>query len=118
MRHRPALLCGFDEIKANGAGVATPRYTTQGIELCALSARAVASIYNWWSWYVRLVSPKSRLGAKTSRPQLLSALGHLTTQGRINKIVLALTHDVATPLCQTSCRLTKKRGCSVSERYL
>ena len=23
-----------------------------------------------------------------------------------------------TPLCQTSCRLTKKRGCSVSERYL
>jgi len=86
---------GFDEIKNQwGWG----GYSTQDIERCALSARAVALIYNWWSWYVRLANPKSRLEAKTSRPQLLSAVGHLTTHSRINKIVLALTHEAATQI--------------------
>jgi len=38
---------GFDEIKNQwGWG----GYSTQDIERCALSARAVALIYNWWSW--------------------------------------------------------------------
>ena len=59
---------GFDEIKNQwGWG----GYSTQDIERCALSARAVALIYNWWSWYVRLANPKNRLEAKTSRPKLL-----------------------------------------------
>ncbi len=31
-----------------------PGYSTHDIERCALSARAVALVYNWWSWYVRL----------------------------------------------------------------
>jgi len=83
---------GFDEIKNQwGWG----GYSTQDIERCALSARAVALIYNWWSWYVRLANPKSRLEAKTSRPKLLSAVGRLTTHSRINTIVLALTHEAA-----------------------
>lgn len=83
---------GFDEIKNQwGWG----GYSTQDIERCALSARAVALIYNWWSWYVRLANPKSRLEAKTSRPKLLSAVGKLSTHSRINKIVLALTHEAA-----------------------
>jgi hypothetical protein len=83
---------GFDEIKNQwGWG----GYSTQDIERCALSARAVALIYNWWSWYVRLANPKSRLEAKTSRPKLLSAVGKLTSHSRINKIVLALTHEAA-----------------------
>ena len=80
---------GFDEIKNQwGWG----GYSTQDIERCALSARAVALIYNWWSWYVRLGNPKSRLEAKTSRPQLLNAVGKLTSHARVNKIVLVLTH--------------------------
>jgi hypothetical protein len=84
---------GFDEIKNQwGWG----GYSTQDIERCALSARAVALVYNWWSWYVRLANPKSRLEAKTSRPQLLSAVGRLTNHARVNKIVLALTHEAAT----------------------
>jgi len=83
---------GFDEIKNQwGWG----GYSTHDIERCALSARAVALIYNWWSWYVRLANPKSRLEAKTSRPKLLSAVGRLSTHGRVNKIVLALTHEAA-----------------------
>ena len=81
---------GFDEIKNQwGWG----GYSTQDIERCALSARAVALIYNWWSWYVRLANPKSRLEAKTSRPQLLNAVGKLTSHARVNKIVLVLTHE-------------------------
>ena len=44
---------------------------------------------------MRLANPKSRLEAKTSRPKLLSAVGRLTHHGRVNKIVLALTHDAA-----------------------
>lgn len=86
---------GFDEIKNQwGWG----GYSTQDMERCALSARAVALIYNWWSWYVRLANPKSRLEAKTSRPQLLSAVGHLSTHSRVNKIVLALTHEAASQI--------------------
>lgn len=83
---------GFDEIKNQwGWG----GYSTQDIERCALSARAVALVYNWWSWYVRLANPKSRLQAKTSRPQLLSAVGKLTTHARVQKIVLVLTHEAS-----------------------
>ena len=86
---------GFDEIKNQwGWG----GYSTQDIERCALSARAVALVYNWWSWYVRLANPKSRLEAKTSRPKLLSGLGKLTSHARVNKIVLVLTHEAATQI--------------------
>ncbi len=86
---------GFDEIKNQwGWG----GYSTQDIERCALSARAVALIYNWWSWYVRLANPKSRLEAKTSRPRLLDGLGKLTSHARVNKIVLVLTHEATTQI--------------------
>ena len=54
---------GFDELKNQwGWG----GYTTQDLERCNLSARAVALIYNWWSWYVRLAHPATRLEAITS----------------------------------------------------
>jgi len=39
---------GFDELKNQwGWG----GFTTQDIERCQTSARAVALVYNWWSWY-------------------------------------------------------------------
>ena len=83
---------GFDEIKNQwGWG----GYSTQDIERCALSARAVALIYNWWSWYVRLAHPKTRLEAITSRPKLLSAVGRLTSHGGQKKILLTITHEAA-----------------------
>jgi len=66
---------GFDELKNQwGWG----GYTTHDIERCNLSARAVALIYNGWSWYVRLAHPKARLEAITSRPLLLSGVARLT----------------------------------------
>jgi hypothetical protein len=83
---------GFDEIKNQwGWG----GYTTHDIERCALSARAVALVYNWWSWYVRLAHPKTRLEAITSRPMLLAAVGRMTRHARATKLVLSVTHEAA-----------------------
>ena len=86
---------GFDEIKNQwGWG----GYTTHDIERCALSAQAVALIYNWWSWYVRLAKPKKRLEAITSRPKLLSAVGRMTRHSGQTKILLTITHEAASEI--------------------
>jgi hypothetical protein len=63
---------GFDELKNQwGWG----GYTTQDIDRCRTSARGVALVYNWWSWYCRAAKPTARMEAITSRPLLLSAVG-------------------------------------------
>lgn len=86
---------GFDEIKNQwGWG----GYSTHDIERCALSARAVALVYNWWSWYVRLAHPKTRLEAITSRPKLLSAVGRMTSHAGQQKILLTITHEAASQI--------------------
>lgn len=88
---------GFDEIKNQwGWG----GYSTHDIERCALSAQAVALIYNWWSWYVRLAQPKKRLEAITSRPKLLSAVGRMTNSNRQTKILLTITHEAVSEIKQ------------------
>lgn len=80
---------GFDELKNQwGWG----GYTTQDLERCNLSARAVALIYNWWSWYVRLAHPKTRLEAITSRPLLLAGIARLTQHAGQSRLLLTLTH--------------------------
>ena len=80
---------GFDELKNRwGWG----GYTTQDLERCNLSARAVALVYNWWSWYVRLAHPKTRLEAITSRPMLLSGVARLTEHAGQSRLLLTLTH--------------------------
>lgn len=80
---------GFDELKNQwGWG----GYTTQDLERCNLSARAVALIYNWWSWYVRLAHPKTRLEAITSRPLLLCGVARLTQHAGQSRLLLTLTH--------------------------
>jgi hypothetical protein len=63
---------GFDELKNQwGWG----GFTTQDIERCQTSARAVALIYNWWSWYCRAAKPGARMEAITSRALLLASVG-------------------------------------------
>jgi Transposase DDE domain group 1 len=80
---------GFDELKNQwGWG----GYTTQDLERCNLSARAVALIYNWWSWYVRLAHPKTRLEAITSRPLLLAGVARMTQHAGQSRLVVTLTH--------------------------
>jgi hypothetical protein len=75
-------------------------YTTHDIERCALSARAVALIYNWWSGYVRLAHPKTRPEAITSRPKLLAAVGGMTRHARATQLVLAVTHEAVAQIKQ------------------
>lgn len=80
---------GFDEMKNQwGWG----GYTTQDMERCNLSARAVALIYNWWSWYVRLAHPKARLEAVTSRPLLLAGIARLTRHAGQSRLLVTVTH--------------------------
>ena len=63
---------GFDELKNQwGWG----GFSTQDIERCQTSARSVALIYNWWSWYCRAAKPDGRMEAITSRPLLLAGVG-------------------------------------------
>src|ERR1035437_8111296 len=63
---------GFDELKNQwGWG----GFTTQDIERCQTSARAVALMYNWWSWYCRAAKPGARMDAITSRVLLLAGVG-------------------------------------------
>lgn len=80
---------GFDELKNQwGWG----GYTTQDMERCNLSARAVALIYNWWSWYVRLAHPKSRLEGITSRPMLLAGIARMTEHANQSRLYLTINH--------------------------
>lgn len=84
---------GFDELKNQwGWG----GYSTQDMERCNLSARAVALIYNWWSWYVRLAHPEARLEALTSRPLLLAAVGYMTEHAGKTRVLLSVTHAAVT----------------------
>jgi len=77
---------GFDELKNQwGWG----GFTTQDMHRSQLSARAVALVYNWWSWYVRAANPQARREALTSRPLLLAAVGRATHSG--NQTTLHLT---------------------------
>jgi len=63
---------GFDELKNQwGWG----GFSTKDIERCQTSARSVALIYNWWSWYCRAAKPDARMEAITSRPLLLAGVG-------------------------------------------
>jgi Transposase DDE domain group 1 len=77
---------GFDELKNQwGWG----GFTTQDIERCQTSARAVALVYNWWSWYCRAAKPEARMEAITSRALLLAAVGRATQHA--GKTTLHLT---------------------------
>ncbi|WP_254776348.1 transposase [Nitrosomonas sp. Nm34] len=80
---------GLDELKNQwGWG----GYTTHDLGRCNLSARAVALIYNWWSWYVRLAHPKTHLEAITSCPLLLNGVARLTQHAGQSRLLLTLTH--------------------------
>lgn len=80
---------GFDELKNQwGWG----GFTTQDMHRSQITARAVALVYNWWSWYVRAANPQARREALTSRPLLLAAVGRATTSGNQTTLYLTPMH--------------------------
>jgi hypothetical protein len=64
-------------------------FTTQDMNRSPVTVRAVALVYNWWSWYVRAANPQARREALTSRPLLMAAAGQATNSG--NQTTLYLT---------------------------
>ncbi len=74
-RDRADAQNGFAELKKQwGWG----GFTTHDIERCQTSARAVALVYNWWSWYCRASKPDARMEAIASRGLLLASVGRAT----------------------------------------
>src|SRR4029078_8070052 len=78
----------FDELK-NQWGWSG--YTTNDLHRCRLMARIIALIYNWWTLFVRLIQPKRRLEAITSRPLLLPTYGKQIQHGG-RKIIQVCSH--------------------------
>ena len=86
---------GFDELKNQwGWG----GFTTQDIERCQTSARAVALIYNWWSWYCRAAKPEARMEAITSRALLLAGVGRATQHAGQTALHLTPMHAAKSAL--------------------
>ena len=86
---------GFDELKNQwGWG----GFTTQAIERCQSSARAVALVYNGWSWYCRAVKPEARMEAIASRVLLLAAVGKATKHAGKTTLYLTPMHAARTTL--------------------
>ena len=80
---------GFDELKNQwGWG----GFTTHDMKRSQLTARAVALVYNWWSWYVRAANPGARREAITSRPLLLAAVGRSTSHAGKTTLYLTPMH--------------------------
>ncbi len=80
---------GFDELKNQwGWG----GFTTQDMHRSQVTARAVALIYNWWSWYVRAANPQARREALTSRPLLLAAVGRAVSHAGQTLLYLTPMH--------------------------
>lgn len=77
---------GFEKLK-NQLGL--DGFAAQDMHRSELTARTVALVYNWWSWYVLTTNPKARRQELTSRPLLLSAVGRATQSGRWTELHLA-----------------------------
>ena len=83
---------GFDELKNQwGWG----GFTTHDMHRSQTTARAVALIYNWWSWYVRAANPGARREALTSRPLLLAAVGRIADNSGKTMLYLTPMHAEA-----------------------
>jgi hypothetical protein len=80
---------GFDELKNQwGWG----GLTTHDMHRSQVTARAVALVYNCWSWYVRAADPQARREALTSRPLLLAAVGRATNSANQTTLYLTPMH--------------------------
>ena len=67
-------------------------FTTQDIERSQTSARAVALVYNWWSWYCRAAKPGARMEAITSRALLLAGVGRAVKHAGQTTLYLTPMH--------------------------
>jgi hypothetical protein len=89
-RDRADCESGFDELKNQwGWG----GFTSQDIKRCQTSARAVALVYNWWSWYCRAAKPGARMEVITSRALLLASVGRAVKHAGQTTLYLTPMHE-------------------------
>lgn len=79
----------FDELKNQwGWG----GFTSHTFAVSHLAARMIAQVYNWWSIFVRIISPDHHREAVTSRPALLHSIVRQTTTGGQRFLTITSNH--------------------------
>jgi hypothetical protein len=79
----------FDELKNQwGWG----GFTTQDLARCRLMARMVATVYNWWTLFVRLAQPHKHFEAISSRPLLLHGVATHTQHAGQTRLTITSLH--------------------------
>jgi hypothetical protein len=79
----------FDELKKQwGWG----GFTSHALAVTKLATRLVAQVYNWWSIFVRLVSPTNHREAVTTRPALLHSIVRQTGSGGQRFLAITSNH--------------------------
>lgn len=93
----------FDELKNQwGWG----GFTSHAFAVTQLAARMVAQVYNWWSIFVRLVSPNNHREAVTSRPALLHSIVRQTVTGGQRFLSITSNHHWRDILSDAVMRMT------------
>lgn len=79
----------FDELKNQwGWG----GFTSRSFLVSQMAARMVAQVYNWWSIFVRILSPTHHREAITARPVLLHSIARQTGSGGQRFLCITSTH--------------------------
>ena len=88
-RDRGDVENAFDELKNQwGWG----GFTTHDFKRTQITARMTATVYNWWSLFVRLIEPMTGLEAITSRPLLLTGVARATRHAGSTTLFLNSSH--------------------------
>lgn len=78
-------------------------FTTQDLERCQISARAVALFYKWWSWYCLAAKPDARMEGIISRPLLFADVVRMTKHAGQSTLHLIPLHAKRTMLIKLIC---------------
>ena len=82
----------FDELKDHWGWSG---FTTQDLKRTRFMAKIIALIYNWWTLFIRLITPEKHTEAITSRPIMLNAAGRQTKHANQTCIIVCSTHAKA-----------------------
>lgn len=93
----------FDELKNHwGWG----GFTSKSFAVTQMAARMVLQVYNWWSIFVRILSPEHHREAVTSRPVLLHSIARQTDSGGQRFLNIASTHLLKQRIADAFCAIS------------
>jgi hypothetical protein len=82
----------FDELKNHWGWSG---FVTKDLKRTRIMAKIIALIYNWWTLFIRLITPHKHTEAITSRPMMLNAVGRQTKHANKAQITVCSTHSQA-----------------------